>query len=618
MLLPTLAPSFHMWVTFAFVAALIVFYIWERLAIEVSSALCLAVMIVVFHVVPLRGPNMQNLLDAHTLLAGFGNPALITVLSMIIIGQALVSTGALNRVAYIMYDVSGGNMTYAVAIILTGVSVMSAFLNNTPVVVIFIPVLLALSAKMDHCAAQVMMPLSFAAILGGMTTLIGSSTNLLVSRSLADLGYAPLGFFDFSPMGIILAAVGLAYILFLCPLLLPKKTSEREGLTARSGQQFLSHLTVQKNSPLIGVVPVAGHFQDLSVDVTVLVIWRQRRAVLPPFDQFPLEPGDILVIATTRKVLSDIKMHEFGVIPSDSELELELGPGGTPPSAHRQIVEAMVAPGGGLAGRTIRSKRFLQSYGCLVLGLQRRTRMIRSKMNDITLEVGDILLLYGTDEVIASLPNQRDLVVLEESAVDVPTFRRSKRALTVFVGVIMLAATDLLPIVVAALLGATLMILLGAIRLSAALRSIDFKLVFIVATSLALGTALEVTGGATFIAEQIMIGLFFGAGPAVLLSAHFLIVVIFTNLISNNACAVLFTPIGVHIALAAGIDPHIFAVTTLFAANCSFCTPIGYQTNLLVMGPGHYRFIDFLKAGVPLAVLIWVTFSLVAPLYYDL
>lgn len=617
-MLSTFAPSFHMWATFAFIVVLMGLYIWGRLPIEVSSALCLGAMITVFHFFPLSGPADQNLLGAHALIAGFANPALMTVLSLIIIGQALVSTGALSGVAGSLDKISGGSMTYAVVIILVGVSMMSAFLNNTPVVVIFIPVLIVLSAKMGHSASQVMIPLSFASILGGMTTLIGSSTNLLVSRSLLELGYEPLGFFEFTAPGVLLAAVGLVYVVFICPMLLPRNNTSKEDAPYSAGRHFVSHITIQEDSPLIGVVPIAGHFKELSANVTVLLIWRQRRALLPPFDEISLQQGDILVIATTREMLADTAMHKVGVIPSEAELETESGPGGTSPSAHRQVVEAMVAPGSSLAGRTIRNVRFLQHYGCLVLGLQRRARMIRSRMNDITLEVGDVLLIYGTHEVIASLHGQRDMVILEKSAADVPTYRRAKRALSVFAGVVLLAATDLLPIVIAAFLGATLMVLLGAIRLRAALRSIDFKLVFIVATTVALGSALELTGGATFLAEQVIIGLFDNASAITLLSVHFLIVAVFTNLISNNACALLFTPVGVHIALAVGIDPRIFAVTTLFAANCSFCTPIGYQTNLLVMGPGHYRFTDFLKSGVPLAILIWLTFCLIAPLYYDL
>lgn len=609
-------PGFHMWATFAFITVLITLYIWERLPIILSSLLCLGAMTLVFHFVPLAGPKGTNVLDPHQMLAGFANPALVTVLSLIIIGQALVRTGALTKMIGLVSVFGRERTALTVIFILVCVAAVTAFMNNTPVVVMFIPILHALAARAHKTPSTVMMPLSYAAILGGMTTLIGSSTNLLVSRSLVELGQTPFTFFEFTGFGVILAGVGMIYVLFVMPLLLRHRGGPQVSFSNRGARQFLAHLTVKEESPLVGVKPVAGHFKELP-DVVVMMIWRNRRAILPPFDETPLQAGDMLVIAATRQVLTDTTMHRFGLIASDDELAMRTGPGGSAPSAHRQVVEAMLVPGGVLAGSTIRNSHFLRRYGCVVIGLQRRAHMIRTRMTEIPLDQGDVLLLYGTRESIDALQRSRDLVILDQSSEDMPAFHHAKRALAVFAGVVLLAATNMVPIVILALLGAVLMVLLGAIRLPQALRSIDFNLVFIIATSLAMGTALELTGGATYLAQQIIMGLQ-SAGPAIMLSVYFLLVAIFTNLISNNACAVLFTPIGVHIAYDMGIDPHVFAVAALFAANCSFCTPIGYQTNLLVMGPGHYRFKDFLILGIPLMLLIWLTFSLLAPVYYDL
>lgn len=609
-------PGFHMWATFAFIAVLITLYIWERLPIVLSSTLCLGGMALTFHFFPLAAPNGSNLLDPYRLLAGFASPALITVLTLIIIGQALVVTGALTQLSGLLSLFARSRSALAVIAVLSCVVVITAFLNNTPVVVMFIPVLHALATKTHLAPAQVMMPLSFAAILGGMTTLIGSSTNLLVSRTLVDLGLTPFSFFEFTGIGAILAAIGMVYVLFIMPWLLKRRGGQAASLSDRGSRQFLAHLTLQEDSPLVGVTPVAGHFKELP-DIVVMMIWRNRRAILPPFDETPLMAGDMLVIAATRRVLTDATMHRLGLISADDELEMRTGPGGSAPSAHRQVVEAMLVPGGDLSGATIRNSHFLRRYGCLVLGLQRRAHMIRTRMTEITLEPGDVLLLYGTQESVASLQRSRDLVILDQSSEDMPAYHHSKRALAVFTGVVVLAATNMVPIVILAMIGAALMILMGAIRLQQALRSIDFRLVFIIATSLSLGAALELTGGATYLAQKIVMALD-QAGPAVMLSGFFLIVAIFTNLVSNNACAVLFTPIGVHIAYDTGIDPHIFAIACMFAANCSFCTPIGYQTNLLVMGPGHYRFNDFLLLGTPLMLLIWAAFSLIAPLYYGI
>lgn len=612
----TFEPGFHMWATFAFTAALVVLYIWERLPIILSSTLCLAAMTLTFHLVPLPGPNGTNLLDPHKLLAGFANPALITVLSLIIIGRALVTTGALVQITQVISTAGQNRSRLAVVSVLLCATVITAFLNNTPVVVMFIPILLAIANRTHQSPATIMMPLSYAAILGGMTTLIGSSTNLLVSRSLVELGQAPFRFFEFTGFGVILAGIGLVYVLFIMPFLLRHRKAPNVSLSNRGSRQFLAHLTLREDSPLVGMKPVAGHFKELP-DIVVMMIWRNRRAILPPFDETPLQAGDMLVIAATRQVLTDATMHRFGLIPADESLQMRSGPGGTAPSSHRQVVEAMVVPGGDLTGTTIRKSRFLRRFGCVVIGLQRRAHMIRTRMTEITLEPGDVLLLYGTQDTVDALQRSKDLVVLDQSQEDMPAYHRAKRALVIFAGVVLLAATNLIPIVVLALIGAAMMVLLKVIRLPQALRSIDFNLVFIVATSLALGAALELTGGATFLAQHILIELN-NTGPAIILSAYFLVVAFFTNLISNNACAVLFTPIGVHMAFNIGIDPHIFATATLFAANCSFCTPIGYQTNLLVMGPGHYRFSDFLYLGIPLMLLIWAAFSLLTPVVYGL
>ncbi|RED51397.1 SLC13 family permease [Aestuariispira insulae] len=603
----------HMWATFFFIALTILLYIWEKLPIELSSVLALASMITLFHLMPLKAPDGTNMLDAHALLAGFANPALITVLSLIIVGQALVATGALNQLATRLTQVSRGRSVLAFVLILTGVCAIAAFLNNTPVVVIFIPILIALAGQSAYSLRQVMMPLSFVSILGGMTTLIGSSTNLLVSRSLTELGMEPLHFFEFTPIAVILAAIGLGYALFILPRLLGRESVSGGSLLDTDGKQFLAHLHLPEGCALIGAKPVSGHFSDLP-NVTVLMILRGPDSFYPPFDQTPLEPGDILVVAATREILTSPGLLELGLVPEEQQAADAKGMQGA--SAHRQVVEAMITPGSRLTGGTIRGTRFENQYRCLVIGLKRRAHMARSSINEIRLQAGDILLLHGSHERIDALRNNPDLALLQQSKKDLPARIHAKRSLAIFCTMIALAISEILPIAIAALAGAGLMVLVGSIRLSVALRNIDFRLVFIIATSLALGTALELTGGAVYLAEKVIIGLLMGQGPAVLLSVHFLIVMIFTNLISNNACAVLFTPIGVHIALATGLDPHIFAIATLIAANCSFCTPIGYQTNLLVMGPGRYSFRDFLRLGTPLALLIWLSYSLIAPLWY--
>ncbi|MTI08437.1 SLC13 family permease [Curvivirga aplysinae] len=609
---------FHMWVTFAAIAIVILLFIYETLSIEITSVLSIAALVAIFHLFPLHGEDGQNLLDAHALLSGFANPALITVISLIIVGRALIQTGALSQFATFFSHISRGRDLWGFATILIAVSIIAAFMNNTPVVVIFIPILMSMAQQSKLNVRQMLMPLSFVSILGGMTTLIGSSTNLLVSRSLSELDLEPLRFFEFTSIGAILAIVGLIYAVFILPKFLSKQGDALDDEDFNgSGRQFIAHLKLDDSSPLVGKKPIYGFLKERP-DVTVLMIWREAKAILPPFSEISLKAGDTMVIGAPRDVLTDAGMQKYGLLPEDEEGKLARYELNYVEAGHREVVEAMIPPGSPLINGTLRRSHFATRYRCLALGIQRRAHMIRTKMTDITFQAGDVLLLYGAPNRINELSDSEDLALLQHSGEEMPVMKHARRSLLIFLGFVGLAISELVPIVVAALLAVCLMILVKAIRLRTAIRSIDFKLISIVAVSLALGTSLELSGGAVYIAENVLMHHLSGMDAAVMLSAFFFIVMIFTNLISNNACAVLFTPIGVHLALATGIDPHIFAIATLFAANCSFCSPIGYQTNLLVMGPGRYRFSDFLKFGTPLALIIWVAFSFIAPIYYGL
>ena len=277
----------------------------------------------------------------------------------------------------------------------------------------------------------------------------------------------------------------------------------------------------------------------------------------------------------------------------------------------------VVAPASRLMGRTLPQSGFYTDTGCLVMGIQRRSRMPRMAMNDIRLEAGDVLLVAGSEEAIARLRGNRDVLLLDWSMAEVPRKRYAPRALVIFALVVALAASGLVPIVTTAVAGTFAMIVSGCLNIRQAMRAIDSRIFMLVGASLAAAVALEGTGGANAIATG-LVHLLAGASPTVMLSALFFIVMILTNFLSNNAAAVLFTPIAINLANQIGASPEAFVVCLIIAANSSFATPIGYQTNLIVMGPGHYKFNDFVRAGTPLALILWLTFSLVAPWYYGL
>jgi len=344
-----------------------------------------------------------------------------------------------------------------------------------------------------------------------------------------------------------------------------------------------------------------------------------RALRVPPFDDRALEVGDEIVMAGTRKALGEAlasdphilsSVHTSGSLSPAEEGEDRV-------DRDLVLAEAVIAPASRMAGRNLSQIAFHHQTRCTALGIQRRSRMIRQAMNGIRLEAGDVLLILGHRSDIQALRGNPDILLLEWSARDVPALDFARRAVLIFGAVVAAAASGLVPIVVAALVGATAMIGAGCLNIFQASRAIDRRVVVLIWAALAMGTALHRTGGALFLAQG-LVDLLAGAPPAVILSAFFLLVAALTNVLSNNATAVLFTPIGVGIATRLGIEPMVFVFATIFAANCSFATPMGYQTNLLVMGPGRYRFADYVRAGLPLVLVLWLVFSLFAPWYYGL
>ncbi|AXS40251.1 SLC13 family permease [Breoghania sp. L-A4] len=604
----------QMALTFIVIAGTIVLYAMERFRIEAVALGSVVALILIFTILPLQTPTGP--LGPTQFLAGFANPALITVMALLTIGQALFQTDALDKPAQLLMRMFRGSRIGATTPLLLVVGAISAFLNNTPVVVMFLPVLVALASAQGTSATKVLMPLSFITILGGMTTLIGSSTNLLVADVARRSTDVTLKFFTFTPLGTVLALIGVVYIVFVMPRLLkPRRTMADELQTGAGGKQFIAQIAISYDHPLVGTTSVAGMFPSLK-DMTVRLVQRGEKPFLPPFDNLVLEPGDTVIVAATRSALTRALSGRHAIIGSEG-VEQQPSEDKQPASeGAATLAEAVVAPGSRLIGRTTAQASLRAETGCVVLGLQRRSRMPRMAMTDIRLEAGDVLLLAGTRGDIESLRGNHDVLLLDWSAAEVPQRQYAPRALTIFMLVVACAATGVLPIATAALAGAFAMLMMGCLNVRQALRAIDSRIFMLIGASLAAATALEATGGAEAVAEA-LVNAMEGQSPRVILSALFLLIAVLTNVLSNNATAVLFTPIAAGIAARTGVDPEAFIVCLIFAANSSFATPIGYQTNLIVMGPGHYRFSDFLRAGTPLVLIIWLSFTLLAPWYYS-
>lgn len=608
------ASDLMMWLTFAIIIATVVAYALERYPMEVVAIGSLVCWLGLFWLVPLV-TGAESPLGPDEILSGFSNQALITVLALLVVGQGLYHTDALERPSAVLARLGRNRTTISIVLVLFAAMLTSAVVNDTPVVVMFLPIVSAIAAAHGVAASKVLMPLSFAALLGGMTTLIGTSTNLLVASVVERLTGTSIGFFTFTIPAVAVVVPGFLYVAFVLPRILRARSGMVEELTRGSGKQFIAQIDVTHGHPLVGLSAVAGMFPALK-DMTVRLVQRGERPLLPPFENLTLRPGDSIIVAATRTVLERV-MSDLAPPPREAETPSADVTGPAVVARDITLAEAVVAPGSRMIGRTIEMAGVHYNTDTIVLGVERRSRMPRMPLGEIRLDAGDVLLVAGSREAVEGLRTNRDLLLLEWSAAELPQRRYAKRALTIFACVVIYAASGIGPIVLGALSGALAMVFAGCLNVRQAARAFDRRIYLMIGSSLAAAAALEATGGARYVALA-AVEATAGQPVAVTLSAVFLVVAVLTNFVSNNAAAVLFTPIALGVAEKIGADPLAFIAAVTIAASCAFATPIGYQTNMLVMGPGHYRFKDYLIAGSPLLVLMWLSFSIFVPWYYGL
>lgn len=624
-------PTLHMWFVLALTGWALISFIREKISIEVTSVILLTALLVFGQLFPLEDANGRNMLAAGPLLQGFANPALVAVLALLVMGQGMVHTDAIRAVTN-LFSVQGRSAAFAaIAAIMVFVMVFSAFMNNTPLVVLAIPVVQSLVARVGMSVSRYLIPLSYVAILGGMTTLIGSSTNLLVSSAMVELGYESLRFFDFIVPGSMMAAAGFIYVLLIAPFTLTDRSTLAGEITG-SQKEFVAELDVGADSKLVGVTCEKGVFEGLG-GLNLRMIQRRGQILLPPFEGYTIEVGDVLIVSAPRKELVETLSTYPGFFlaeqleenkPSLENSEKDTESVKSSAAGTRIMAELMVTPASRMIDVMLDNADMQRRYGLIILGIQRRARVVRRRIGKIRLEAGDTLLVAGPYEAVESLRENDDFIVLSGSKRELPVRKKAPLAGAIFVATIASAAFGLISIPVAAIAGSVLMIGTGCLNIRQAMRAMDRTIFLLVGAMLALGVAMQATGGARFIAG-LMRDVPYAHDPLVMAAVLFIMVAVFTNLLSNNACAILFTPIAMNLAGTVEVPPDlqydiafVYAVTVVFAANCSFASPIGYKTNLLVMGPGHYRFVDFAKAGLPLMILMWVMFIGIAKFYYGL
>ena len=601
--------------TFIYLSLLIavfsmVFYAIDKFSMVFKSIVILTFLLIFFSIFPFIGKDGENLLNPQNILNGFSNTSLITVISLLILGQGVVNTRVLDGFISNFLQYFPNNSQIVIIVSLIFVLILSAFINNTPVVIIFIPILQSVVKKSNQSIGKYLMPLSYAAILGGMITIIGSSTNLLVSDSLKRYSNIEISFFEFAIPGTIIALCGLIYIIIFSKYLLTDRSPISNQLVKDGKNNFITKIIINDNSKLIGKKANEGTLEGLE-NSKILMIQRGEHAEHGPFYSFILEQGDILVISTSREQLTSILSQNIGSIESFDENEEDKD------SKNQVITEAMVTPSSSLVGNTIENISFRYRYGCIVIGLERKSKIITTNIGELPLEPGDTLLIQGDKKSIKALRTKSDLLPMEWTTSEIQNNDIAKISLFIFLSVVLLGAFEVLPLVVASLIGVVSMITFKVLSVRQVLRSVDNNLLLLIVTSLALGKVIQVTGAANFLSEWLLIVLD-GSSPLTILLCFYALVSLTTNFISNNACAVLFTPIAIDIAEKLNVDPKIFAIALIFSVNTSFATPLAYQTNLLVMGPGHYKFIDYVKFGLPLTFICWIVFFLIFPVIYEI
>ncbi len=611
MLFPSLPEPHAIAVLILIVVALYLFT-RENITLETSSLAVLVLLIAGFEIFPFS--EKGEALEAVDFFNGFGHEALIAVCALMIAGQGLVRTGALEPVGRTLASLWAVSPVLSLLLTLIVGATLSAFVNNVPVVVLLLPILTSISLRTEKPASSILMPMGLATLVGGMTTTIGTSTNLLVISIAADLGLRRLNMFDFFLPAVIAGGVAILYLWLLAPRMLPKRESPLGDMSPRV---FTGFLHVEKDGFANGKT-VAEVMEHVGSGLNIREIHRGRNTVLTPYAKTVLKTGDRLSIRDTPQNLKEFETGLGATLYSGDTLVDEEHPLS---ADDQQIAEIVVTDDSPLEGTTLARARFTENYQLVMLALHRsgvRGAFLRKskEIADVRLRVGDVLLVQGSLEQISAIKRQGDFLVLD-ATVDVAHTHRAPLALAIMFGIIAVAGLGLMPIAVSAVCGVFLMIVTQCIRWQDAAQALSTQVIMIVVASLALGSALLKTGGADYLA-QVFLALAGDASPMVLLSALMLVMALLTNIVSNNAAAVIGTPIAFGIAQQLALPAEPFVLAVLFGANMSYATPMAYKTNLLVMNAGGYRFSDFMRVGIPMLLIVWLTLSWILPLLYGL
>jgi di/tricarboxylate transporter len=599
-----------MLVVFAIILVALLFFVAEPVPIDITAIGVMVALIVLepwTQVTPAQG------------VSGFASSATLTVLAMFVLSEGIRQTGVINIIGEEIADRFGHSPFGQLAAVLGLAGGSAGFINNTPVVAVMIPMVSELSNRTGISPSKLLIPVSFASMMGGMLTLIGTSTNILASDVYDRIGGTatePFSMFEFTALGVLVLVSGTAYLLAFGPRLLPERVKAETELTDEFEMtEYLTEVVVREESPMVGRY-VDDALVDIEVDADIVQLIRDKQIFNEPLARKEIRPGDILVLRVDRESLVGLMDTEFLAFAPDAEVtddlleaddtlveELEQT------VDEQRLVEVVLTPDTNLIGETLETLNFRQRYDATVLAIRRGGGIIHQRMDKRRLRAGDTLLIQATEDTVRRFQTDRNFVVAQE--LTRPDFRteRIPVAMGVVAAVVATAALGALPIMVSALAGIVAMVATGCVKPNEVYDAVDWNVIFLLAGLIPLGIAMEQTGAATWLAD-LVVSSGAGLGIVALLGVFYVFTALITNVISNNASVVLMIPVAYDTAIQLGADPFAFVLAVTFAASTAMLTPIGYQTNLMVYGPGGYKFTDFARLGAPLQLLLTVVTTL--------
>ena len=578
--------------------AAVVLFVTEKFSTDIVAILVMVVLLVSRVLTPAEG------------LAGFANTATITVGAMFVLSAGMFRSGAVNFVGRGLGRLARHSSGLMLFVLMVGVGVLSSFLNNTAAVAILIPVVIVVARRADTSPSKLLMPLSFASMFGGMCTVLGTSTNILASAISEQAGLGAFGMFEFTKLGVIFFAVGVTYMMTVGRKLVPDHRGRGDLTTSFGLGDYLTDLILQADSKSVGkALESAPLVKDLGIEVLQI---RRGEDTLRPTPETVLCENDVLRIQGNLRTINELKDRAgvaFGMSVKWRDEDLQ--------STDTRLVEAVVGPSSPLAGKSLAESHLRENFGAWVLAVRQHGTLRHSEFENITLMPGDTLLIDVPNDQIEHLTEQRVFLVVSRAGIPRFNWPKAAKALAIVVSVVVVAATGLLPIVAAAATGALAMVLSRCISTDEAYGAIEWNVLFLLAGMLSLGAAMEKTGASTMLAEG-MVNAVGGFGPIALLAAFFGATMLLTEVMSNNATVALLLPIAITTAHSIDANPRTFMFAVVFAASSSFMTPVGYQTNTMIYGPGQYRFVDFVRVGAPLNLIFWILGVLLIPWFWPL